>query len=121
MQKIESYKDLLVWQKSMLLVKEVYALVKLLPKEEQFALSDQMRRAVVSIPSNIAEGYGRNSTNDYVRFLNIARGSIYELDTQLNVCVMLGYITEEQSKNAIELSQEVGKMINALAGKLSRH
>jgi four helix bundle protein len=115
---VESYKDLVVWQKSMLLVKEVYVLLRFLPSEEKYALADQMRRAVVSIPSNIAEGYGRNSTNDYVRFLNIARGSIYELDTQLNVCVMLGYITEEQSKNTFDLLQEVGKMINALAKKL---
>ena len=69
---MESYQDLIVWQKSMQLVKEVYTLVKQLPREEQFALSDQMRRAAVSIPSNIAEGYGRNSTNDYIRFLNIA-------------------------------------------------
>ena len=115
---VESYKDLVVWQKSMLLVKEVYVLLRFLPNEEKYALADQMRRAVVSIPSNIAEGYGRNSTNDYVRFLNIARGSIYELDTQLNVCVMLGYIAEEQSENTFDLLQEVGKMINALAKKL---
>ena len=81
---MDSYQDLIVWQKSMQLVKEVYTLVKTLPKEEQFALSDQMRRAVVSIPSNIAEGYGRNSTNDYIRFLNIARGSKYELDEYAN-------------------------------------
>lgn len=65
---MDSYQDLIVWQKSMQLVKEVYTLVKTLPKEEQFALSDQMRRAVVSIPSNIAEGYGRNSTNNIFAF-----------------------------------------------------
>ena len=115
---VESYKDLIVWQKSMMLVKEVYALLKLLPKEEQYALADQMRRAVVSIPSNIAEGYGRNSTNDYVRFLNIARGSKYELETQLHICVMLKYITEEQSKPVFDLLQEIGKMINALVKSL---
>ena len=94
---MDSYQDLIVWQKSMQLVKEVYTLVKMLPKEEQFALSDQMRRAVVSIPSNIAEGYGRNSTNDYIRFLNIARGSKYELDTQIQICVMLNYISKEKA------------------------
>jgi four helix bundle protein len=115
---MESYKDLVVWQKAMLLVKEIYAIVKLLPKEEQFALSDQMRRAVVSIPSNIAEGYGRNSTNDYIRFLNIARGSKYELDTQIQICVMLNYISKEKAATALELSEEIGRMINALIKKL---
>ena len=111
---MDSYQDLIVWQKSMQLVKEVYTLVKTLPKEEQFALSDQMRRAVVSIPSNIAEGYGRNSTNDYIRFLNIARGSKYELDTQIQICVMLNYISKEKAATALALSEEIGRMINAL-------
>ena len=115
---MESYRDLIVWQKSMLLVKEIYSIVRFLPKEEQYALSDQMRRAVVSIPSNIAEGYGRNSTNDYIRFLNIARGSKYELETQLHICVMLNYVTKEQVELALDLTQEIGKMINALVKKL---
>lgn len=115
---MDSYQDLIVWQKSMQLVKEVYTLVKTLPKEEQFALSDQMRRAVVSIPSNIAEGYGRNSTNDYIRFLNIARGSKYELDTQIQICVMLNYISKEKAATALELSEGIGRMINALIKKL---
>lgn len=115
---MDSYQDLIVWQKSMQLVKEVYTLVKTLPKEEQFALSDQMRRAVVSIPSNIAEGYGRNSTNDYIRFLNIARGSKYELNTQIQICVMLNYISKEKAATALELSEEIGRMINALIKKL---
>ena len=115
---MDSYQDLIVWQKSMQLVKEVYTLVKTLPKEEQFALSDQMRRAVVSIPSNIAEGYGRNSTNDYIRFLNIARASKYELDTQIQICVMLNYISKEKTATALELSEEIGRMINALIKKL---
>lgn len=115
---MDSYQDLIVWQKSMQLVKEVYTLVKTMPKEEQFALSDQMRRAVVSIPSNIAEGYGRNSTNDYIRFLNIARGSKYELDTQIQICVMLNYISKEKAATALELSEEIGRMINALIKKL---
>ena len=78
---MQNYKELIVWQKSMDLVAEIYKLVKFLPKEETYALSDQMRRAVVSIPSNIAEGYGRNSTRDYVKFLKTARGSCFELET----------------------------------------
>ena len=115
---MESYQDLIVWQKSMQLVKEVYTLVKQLPKEEQFALSDQMRRAAVSIPSNIAEGYGRNSTNDYIRFLNIARGSKYELETQIQIGVMLNYFSKENAAIALALSEEIGKMINTLIKKL---
>ena len=80
------YRDLVVWQRSMELVKLVYGLTKQLPREETFALSNQLRRAVVSIPSNIAEGYGRNSKQDYLRFLNIARGSKNEVETQLQIC-----------------------------------
>ncbi len=72
---MQNYKELTVWQKSMDLVEEVYRLLKLLPREEQYALSDQLRRAAVSVPSNIAEGYGRHAAKDYLRFLNIARGS----------------------------------------------
>ena len=83
MGKLNSYQDLLVWQKSVELCVEIYKLVKLLPKEEMYGLSDQMRRAVVSIPSNIAEGYTRKSTNEYLNFLSIANGSRTELETQL--------------------------------------
>ena len=115
---MDSYQELIVWQKAMQLVKEVYTLVKQLPNEEKFALSDQMRRAAVSIPSNIAEGYGRNSTNDYIRFLNIARGSKYELETQIQICVMLNYISQENATPVLVLSEEIGRMINALVKAL---
>ena len=115
---INSYKDLIVWQKSMDLTVEVYHLAKLLPKEETYALSDQMRRSAVSIPSNIAEGQGRNSTRDFVRFLSIARGSQTELETQLLICERLGYISSEKLKIAIELCDEVNKMLNVLITKL---
>ena len=115
---INSYKDLIVWQKSMDLTVEVYHLAKFLPKEETYALSDQMRRSAVSIPSNIAEGQGRNSTRDFVRFLSIARGSQTELETQLLICERLGYISSEKLKIAIELCDEVNKMLNVLITKL---
>ena len=92
------YKELIVWQKAMELVKEVYSLTKKLPKEETYALSDQMRRAVVSIPSNIAEGYGRKSKIEYIRFLDIARGSQYELETQIQICIMLEFLNENDTK-----------------------
>ena len=100
------------------LVREAYKLTRHLPKEEIYALSSQIRRAAVSIPSNIAEGNGRNTTKDYVRFLSVARGSKYELDTQLQICVDLQYLTPEQIDNAIRLSEEIGRMLNVLITKL---
>lgn len=112
------YKDLVVWQRSMELVKEIYLLVRKLPKEETYALSDQMRRAAVSIPSNIAEGYGRKSKTEYIRFLDIARGSQYELETQIQICVMLGLLSEKDTEKAFALISEVGKMLNVLINKL---
>lgn len=111
---MEDYRDLVVWQRSMELVAHVYGLTKQLPKEETFALSNQLRRAVVSIPSNIAEGYGRNSKQDYLRFLNIARGSKNEVETQLQICLMLDYLRPEDAAEAQVLCAEVGKMLNAL-------
>lgn len=114
------YKDLIVWQKSMELVKEVYFLVKKLPKEETYSLSDQMRRAVISIPSNIAEGNGRKSQTEYARFLDIARGSQFEIETQLHICIMLNFLTEKDTQKAFDLIEEIGKMLNALIIKLGK-
>ena len=113
-QKIEDYKDLIVWQRSMELAEEVYRLVKKLPKEELFALSDQIRRAVISIPSNIAEGYERNSTKEYIHFLSIAKGSKAELETQLLLCTKIHYLNNSDIEKSISLIQEIGKMINSL-------
>ena len=116
---MQSHKDLVVWQKSMKLLVEIYRLVKFLPKTETYALSDQMRRAVVSIPSNIAEGYGRGSTREYIQFLRIARGSCFELDTQLNACVMVEYLTQETAQNAISLLAEIIRMLSIMIKKLN--
>ena len=116
---VKSYQEPLVWQKSMSLVEETYRLVKLLPKEELYALSDQMRRAAVSVPSNIAEGQARNSTREFVNFLSISRGSLAELETQFMICVRLRYLTQSQIETAMRLCAEVGRMLNALIGKLS--
>ena len=115
---IKSYKDLIVWQKAMDLVVEVYHLVKCLPREETYALSDQMRRAAVSIPSNIAEGHGRNSTREFINFLSIARGSQMELETQLQICLRLNYLSDIQIEVAMRICQEVNKMLNVLIIKL---
>ena len=115
---LQTYKDFIVWQKAMDLTAEIYRLVKLLPKEETYALSDQMRRAAVSIPSNIAEGQGRNSTRDFINFLGFAGGSQRELETQLQICVMVGYFSENEIAVAFNLCEEVGKMLSSLKKKL---
>ena len=116
---MEDYKELVVWQKSMQIVKNIYSLIRNLPKEEQYGLSDQMRRAAVSIPSNIAEGFGRHAAKDYCRFLSIARGSKYELETQIDICMMLGYLCENDVNETLSLLDEVGKMLNSLINKLA--
>ena len=118
-EKVKTYQDLIVWQKAMELAKNVYLLVKKLPKEELFSLSNQIRRAVVSIPSNIAEGQSRTSTKEFQRFLAIARGSKAELETQLLLCVKVGYLTESDISSSITLLHEVGKMIFALTTSLN--
>lgn len=97
---------------------EVYKLVKLLPKEETYALSDQMRRAVVSIPSNIAEGQGRNSDKEFIQFLSIARGSLWELETQIEICLRIGYIDQSLAIDTNNLIAEISKMLNALSNSL---
>jgi len=116
---VRYHKDLVVWQKAMDLAKEVYLLVKKLPKEETYALSSQMRRAAISIPSNIAEGQARNSTKEFVQFLSIARGSKAELQTQLLLCVEIGYLSKQDTNPAMNLSEEISKMLASLMQKLT--
>lgn len=110
------YKDLRVWQESMSLVENIYRLVKLLPKEEMYVLSDQMRRAAVSIPSNIAEGQNRNTPKEFVQFLYIALGSASELETQLLISNRLGYLGEI-SKETEQIAY-IRKMLNALISSI---
>ena len=113
-----SYRELTVWQKAMELAEEVYRLVKKLPKEETYALSDQMRRAAVSVPSNIAEGHGRESKNEFRSFLSIANGSVSELETQLLLCIRLGYLSKADTESALSLSNEINRMLSALILRL---
>lgn len=115
---IVSYQDLVVWQKGMQLTVEIYRLVKLLPQDERFALQDQMRRAAVSIPSNIAEGQARDTAKSFVSFISIAQGSRAELETQLLLCVRLRYLTEEQISNALSLCVEIRRMLYTLSARL---
>lgn len=108
------YKDLIVWQKGMDLTDVVYALTKDLPSEERFVLVDQMRRAAVSVPSNIAEGHGRQSEKEFKHFLAIAQGSVFEVETQLHICLRQGYLSEESAAPAFSLCLEIGKMLTKL-------
>lgn len=117
--RISDYKNLLVWQKAMDLVVEIYNITKLLPKEETYCISDQLRRSAVSVPSNIAEGQSRNSVKEFIQFLAIARGSLAELETQLIICERVNMITINDIIKAQDLSSEVGKMINGLISKLN--
>jgi len=113
-----TYKDLKVWSKSIDLAVAIYKAVKQLPKEELYGLSDQMRRAVVSIPSNIAEGNQRDTTREYVHFLHIAKGSVAELDTQILLCDRLEYIKKEDVDDLYNQCSEIGRMLNGLINKL---
>ena len=96
MSEIKTYKDLLIWQKGIELTTMVYELVQSFPSNELYSLTSQIKRSVVSIPSNISEGYGRNSTKSYSQFIKISRGSLYELETQLVIAEKLGFIENKQ-------------------------
>ncbi|HIU79738.1 MAG TPA: four helix bundle protein [Candidatus Coproplasma excrementipullorum] len=119
---MEKFQDLIVWQKSMQLVKCVYDLTSKIPVHGNFAIIDQMRRAAISIPSNIAEGHERNSTKEYLRFLSIAAGSKSELHSQVEICKMLSLVSDDDDQlydSVINLLVEVGKMLNTIIKKLS--
>ena len=109
-----SYKDLVVWQKAMDLVDETYRLVKALPREELFALSNQLRRSAVSVPSNIAEGHGRHTKREFAQFLSIARGSVFEVETQLYIGIRQKYFTEDQAERALVLCEEIGRILTKM-------
>lgn len=115
---IESYRDLIVWQKSIQLCLAIYKLTAKFPQNETYGLMSQLRRAGVSIPSNIAEGYGRSSTGEYKHFLGVARGSNFEIQTQLVVAGELKLGSEEDRIATEALSMEVGKMLVAIMKRI---
>lgn len=117
-EKINSYKDLIVWQKSMHLVVEIYKLTEKMPKEEIYGLTSQMRRAAVSIPSNIAEGRRRGGKNEYKQFITIAYGSGAELETQIELLKQLPFGKELSYNNVDSLLSEVMRMINKMLSTL---
>lgn len=116
--RFRQFRDLLVWQKAMELAREVYRLTQDFPKEEVFGLTAQMRRAAVSIPSNIAEGQGRLTDKAFIVFLGHARGSLYELETQIELAQSLAYLSTEESNAILSLCGEIGRMIHGLINSM---
>jgi len=117
---IRSHRDLIVWQKSMALAVQTYQLTATLPASERYALALQMRRASISIPSNIAEGVGRHRRGEYARFLAIARGSARELDTQLELATLCGLTSGESVTAPRSLVDEVCRMLTSMLRKLDK-
>ena len=115
---INSYRDLKVWQSVMDLAKQVYQLTQKFPKHEVYGLCSQLQRAAVSIPSNIAEGSGRNSTKEFLQFLSIALGSLYELETQLILAKDLAYVDPENLQLILSKADEISRMIRGLQRSL---
>jgi four helix bundle protein len=115
---IRSHRDLIVWQKSIKFVVYVYKLTKPFPREETYGLTNQIRRAAASIPANIAEGQGRQLSGEYEHFLGIARGSLWELDTHVEVAFKIGYLTESQYCECREKLDEIGRILNGLLRSL---
>ena len=118
MNNVYGHKNLDVWQKAMSLVTSVYLLTKQFPKEELYSLTNQIRRAAVSIPSNIAEGRSRQSVRDFMRFVVMARGSIAELETQLLIGQNLGYVGNEELQPLLRDTDDVGRMLSGLLASL---
>jgi four helix bundle protein len=116
---VRNYRDLVAWQKAMEFVEAVYLLSRDFPPDERFALTNQLRRAATSVPSNIAEGEGRFSKPDFNRFLSMALGSLREAETQIEIAVRLNYCTADSAHHATELADEVGRLIRGLAKSLS--
>ena len=116
--KIESFKDLIVWQKGIELVNEIYKVTKHFPKDELYGLTSQARRAAISVPANIAEGWGRGTTKNYIQFLEISRGSLYELNTLIIISVNQEYLSSEKCSEIESNINEIGRILNALITKL---
>ncbi len=113
-----SYIKLDVWQKSMDMVASIYSATKSFPKEELYTLTSQIRRAAISIPSNIAEGRAKRTTREYMRFINIACGSTAELETQIRIGDRLGYLSRENADVLLEQTSCIGRMLNKLYSSL---
>lgn len=115
---LKTYQGLEVWQRSMDLTVEIYRLTRGFPSDERFGLTSQMRRSSSSVPCNIAEGYGRTHRGDYLRHLSVARGSLFELETQLLLTAKLGLVGESEMQLSLEMTQHVGRMLTRLITSL---
>jgi four helix bundle protein len=115
---IRSYKDLIAWQKSVDLVEAIYVTTRRWPKEELYGLTDQVRRAAVSVPSNIAEGQGRAVVREFVHYLRIARGSLFEVETQVIIAERLGYLDSNRTKELLAQVAEVSRLLSGLLRSL---
>ncbi|MGI9103783.1 MAG: four helix bundle protein [Terriglobales bacterium] len=113
------YKDLLVWQKSLAVVRDIYKLTGRFPGTERYGLADQMRRAAVSIPRNIAEGQAHHSTREFLHFLHHARGSLAELNTQMLIAMDLGYVPKETGEPLLKRIEEISRMLNGLISSIT--
>ncbi len=116
---VMSYQDLVVWQKAMQLAEAVYKLTQTFPTEERYGLTQQLRRATVSIPSNIAEGHARATTREYLHFLSIAQGSRAEAETQVLLAIQIGYLSRPQAQPALGLLDKVSRMLASLRNSLN--
>ncbi|AWI26053.1 four helix bundle protein [Flavobacterium pallidum] len=117
---MKTFRDLLIWQKAMNLVTDSYTITNAFPKNEQFGLTSQLRRCAVSIPSNIAEGFGRNTNRDYHRFLKISLGSLFEFQTQIEIAYNLKYYSETEFNNIYEKSREIERMLSSFIDKVRK-
>ena len=117
---INSFRDLRVWQSGMDLVTQIYRLTQSFPREEQYGLTSQMRRAAVSVPSNIAEGHARESSKEYLNHLSIVQGSLAELQTQIEIAARLDFVGGEVARQALELSAALSRQIFALRNAITR-
>ena len=117
MNKIKSHEDLIIWKKGIDLAVNTYKTTSTFPKNELFGLVSQMNRSGVSIPSNIAEGFGRKSRVDFKRFLRISLGSLNEVKTQLFLCSKLGYLSEEDQSKLYQLAEEISKMVHSILSR----
>jgi len=115
---LQSYRDLEVWKRGIDLVESIYKLTSRFPSDEKFGLTSQIRRASISVSSNIAEGYGRKHRGEYLRHLSFAAGSLAEVETQLIIAVRLQFITEEEVHVTWDISQEVARMLSKLITSL---
>ena len=113
-----TYRKLLVWQKSMSLVTEIYKEVRTFPKDELYALTSPIKRSATSIPSNIAEGYGRDGKKDYLRFLNISLSSLFELQTQLEISFNLKFLNDDSFNKLYDDTREIERMLTSFIRKI---